>query len=1112
MSILDKLRHSSFILTGLSSYLRLYILNQCIKEGRKVVLLTSTEINAQKYQSDLKKIFNIDATVFPYQSISPYELLYPDFYDLSNQVRTLAELPPVIIIPARALMETFPCMDFYTANSLKYKIGDNVSPQDLAKDFIRLGYKRVTMVSDVGEFSIRGDIADVYSFSDSPARIEFWGDEIVDIRYFNNETQRSVGKTEEYTVYPLFKFTLPDDLTVLPEFLREPVKEEGYFEGINVYQNYFNQKLVPVTDYFNGYTFVIDEYSEVVNRLESLNENFDNQFAENLKAGLIDPLRGKNHLSSKDVIASIAGNPKIYLNNFLDDTELEVIDLNALSIPLYDANFEKIAEYITKYNNYKIIIATDYQDRVREELNEFGIFDFELIENTSAPGCLIEELQLLFITDRELFNKSGKTIATSKKRPYKTKMEYIESLNDISVGDYIVHSVHGIGIYAGLSKQEIDGQLKDYLTIEYAGKDRLHIPAEQINLLSRYRGAGNVKPKLSRMGGSDWEATKTRVKKEVESIAYDLLRLYARRKMKQGIEFLPDTPMQIELEESFEYMETPDQLKAINEVKADMESSTPMDRLICGDVGFGKTEVAMRAIFKAAASGKQTAVIVPTTLLAFQHYNTMQERFKPFGVNVELLSRFRSKKEQNETLKNMATGQCDVVIGTHRLLQKDIVFKDLGLLVIDEEHRFGVRHKEKIKEMRENIDIISMSATPIPRTLYMSLSGIKDISVINTPPSNRLPIKTFVGVYNEQIIKNAILHEMDRDGQVFYLYNRVETIMDFKVKLQSLVPNARIAVGHGQMDEKELEKIIVDFSNHEYDILLCTTIIENGIDIPNANTIIIQNADKLGLAQLYQIRGRVGRSERQAYCYCLYKQNKELTGEAKERLKAIKEFTTLSSGYRIAMRDIEIRGVGNILGTKQHGHMVNVGFDTYCQLLEDTVNELKGEEVKNVQQAIVDINITAFIPDEWVGDTEQKMIEYKRLSDVKSEIELDYIISEWRDRFSKKLPEEVENLTKLIRIRLLATAACISAVRETEEYIRIYTPYTMYEWNLIRNSLKPEISRNIRFTTAPKGVENTKSILLLKNVYSNFDELFNILTGLFYHIKDVSYRYKEEGI
>ena len=1111
MSILSKLKQSSFILTGLTSYLRLYIVNKCLDEGRKVVLLTATEINAQKYQSDIKKIFNKDAAVFPYQSISPYELLYPDFYDLSNQTSIITELPQLIIVPARALMESFPAPEFYKKYSLNFKIGDEVSPQELSEKLVKLGYKRVTMVSDVGEFSVRGDITDIYSFTDSPVRIEFWGDEIVEIRYFNNETQRSTGKAEECTIYPLFKFVLPDNISGLPDFLREEVSEEGFFEGINVYQNYFND-LKPVTEYFSGYTYIIDEYSEVVTRLETLNENFDNQFAENIKSGLIQTIKGKNHLSAKDVIAGMAANPKIYLNNFLDDMELEVIDLNALSVPLFDADFEKLSEYINNYRGYKLIIATDYPDRVREELNEFGIFNFELIENTSASGCRIEELNTLYITDRELFNKSGKNVTTYKKRPYKTKMEYIESLNDISVGDFIVHSVHGIGIYAGLSKQEIDGQLKDYLTIEYAGKDRLHIPAEQINLLSRYRGAGNIKPKLSRMGGSDWETTKTRVKKEVESIAYDLLRLYARRKMKQGIEFLPDTPMQIELEESFEYMETPDQLKAINDVKADMESSTPMDRLICGDVGFGKTEVAMRAIFKAAASGKQTAVIVPTTLLAFQHFNTMQERFKPFGVNVELLSRFRSKKEQHETLKNMATGQCDVVIGTHRLLQKDIVFKDLGLLVIDEEHRFGVRHKEKIKEMRENIDIISMSATPIPRTLYMSLSGIKDISVINTPPSNRLPIKTFVGAYNEQVLRNAILHEIDRDGQVFYLYNRVETIMDFKVKLQALVPNARIAIGHGQMDEKELEKIIVDFSNHEYDILLCTTIIENGIDIPNANTIIIHNADKLGLAQLYQIRGRVGRSERQAYCYCFYKQNKELTGEAKERLKAIKEFTTLSSGYRIAMRDVEIRGVGNILGTKQHGHMVNVGFDTYCQLLEDTVNELKGEEIKNTPQAIVDINVTAFIPDEWVGDTEQKMIEYKRLSDVKSEIELDYIISEWRDRFSKKLPEEVENLTKLIRIRLLASAAAISAVRETDEYIRIYTPYTNYEWNLIKNNLKPEISRNIKFTQAPKNIENTKSILLLKNVYSNFDELFNILTGLFYHIKDVSYKYKEEGI
>ncbi len=1107
----NKLFKSSFILTGLTSYLRLFAVSECISMGRKVLLFTSTEVSALKYQADLMKIFGIKASIFPYQSISPYELLYPDFYDLSAQVRVLLQLPSVVILPVRAFSEKFPELSFYRDNSLSYKIGDTISPQELAKKLVTLGYKRVTMVSDVGEFSIRGDIADVYSFADAPFRLEFWGDEIVDIRSFNNETQRSIDKLEGCNIYPLFKFVLPQELGNLPEFLKEQVQSEGYFEGINVYQNYFNNNLNSLVNYFKEYTYIFDEYSEVISRFESLTNNFEAQLIENTKLGLIHPLKGKNHLDLEQFKKDIASHPKIYMNNFLDDTELEVIDLNALSMPLFDANFQKLSEFLKEYQGYKLIFATDYPDRVKEELLNIGIFEFRLIENTAASGCILPVITTLFITDRELFNKTTKNITSAKKRPYKTKMEYIESLNDISEGDYIVHSVHGIGIYAGLSKQEIDGQLKDYITIEYAGKDRLHIPAEQINLLSRYRGAGNIKPKLSRMGGSDWENTKTKVKKEVETIAYDLLRLYARRKMKKGIEFLPDTPMQIELEESFEYVETPDQLKAIKDVKADMESEIPMDRLICGDVGFGKTEVAMRAIFKAVASGKQVAVIVPTTLLAFQHFNTICERFKPFGVNVELLSRFRSKKEQHQTLKNLATGTCDVVIGTHRLLQNDILFKDLGLLVIDEEHRFGVRHKEKIKEMRENIDIISMSATPIPRTLYMSLSGIKDISVINTPPSNRLPIKTFVGAYNEQVLKNAILHELDRDGQVFYLYNRVETILDFKAKLQVLLPNAKIAVGHGQMDEKTLEQIIVDFSNGEYDILLCTTIIENGIDIPNANTIIIHDADKLGLAQLYQIRGRVGRSERQAYCYCFYSKNKELTPDAKERLKAIKEFTTLSSGYRIAMRDIEIRGVGNILGTKQHGHMVNVGFDTYCQLLEDTVNELRGDAVDNQIQAIVDINVTAFIPDEWVGSKEQKMIEYKRLSDVKSEIELDYIISEWKDRFSKKLPLEVENLTKLIRIRLLATSAGISIVRETPDFIRIYTPYTQYEWNLIKNNLKPEIARQIRFTVAPKNIENTKSILLLKNVYSNFDELFNILTSLFYHIKDVSYRYKEEG-
>ena len=735
-----------------------------------------------------------------------------------------------------------------------------------------------------------------------------------------------------------------------------------------------------------------------------------------------------------------------------------------------------------------------------------GIDNAKYMESIASGGCIIEDAQFILITDRELFNRRSKEITASKRSYYKEKPEFIENINDIKEGEYVVHVIHGIGIYRGLSQQEIDGQLKDYLTIEYAAKDKLHIPAEQINMLSRYRGSGNIKPKLSRMGGKDWENTKSRVKKEVEVIAYDLLRLYAKRKMQKGIQFLPDTTWQIEMEEAFEFVETPDQMRAINDVKSDMESEQPMDRLICGDVGFGKTEVALRAIFKAVTSGKQVAVIVPTTILALQHFQTITDRFKPFGVQVELMSRFRTAKEQKETIKNLVTGKCDVVVGTHRLLQDGIIFKDLGLLVIDEEHRFGVRHKEKLKQLRENIDIITMSATPIPRTLYMSLSGIKDMSVINTPPKNRLPIKTYVGEWNENMIKNAITHEIDRDGQVFYLYNRVETIEEFKFYLQKLLPNARIAVGHGQMDEKQLEQVIVDFLNHEYDILLATTIIENGIDIPNANTMIIHDADKFGLAQLYQLRGRVGRSQRQAYCYCFYKKSKEISTDAMQRLRAIKEFTTLGSGYQIALRDVEIRGVGNILGTKQHGHMVNVGFDTYCELLEETVQELQGNYIDKNEPAIVDINTTAYIPDEWVGSSEQKIIEYKRLADVKSQAELDYITDEWKDRFAKP-PECVENLIKLIKIRLSATELHISLIRETAENIRIYTPFTQPEWNIIQKSLPGNILKRIKFTIAPKSCSDGNSVILLNNTYMDFEEIFNILTDLFYYMYKVSHEY-----
>ena len=1093
----------SFGVTGLTSFLRMLSIKKILTcSKKKILFVTSTEQTALKYQNDLSEFFDLKPDVFPYQSGSVYEPVSSNMYDYAKQIGILQAKPDLVIVPVKSLLEKFPNKKFFKENKLILKIGDEISQADMLKTLMKLGYKRSTMVSDISEFSIRGDITDVYSLTDNPVRIEFWGDEIVDIRFFDRETQRSIEKVKSIDILPMYKFILPEIAPKdFPKELLDSFTEERYFEGVEVYQSYFNDELVGVLDYFGDYIIVFDEKSEVYSKYEYIDENYEQQYNENLKTQLIYELRDKNHIPFSDFINKSASFVKIGLNNFLDSEFEEVVDLNAQTVKSFNADVEAIADYIYAHRDYEIVIATKYEERVKEILACYDIFDVEYINNISTSGTIIDDAKFLLLTDKELFNKRNKEITSSKRSYYKEKAEYIESINDIQAGEYVVHSIHGVGIYQGLTQQELDGQLKDYLTIEYANKDKLHIPAEQINLLCRYRGAGAIKPRLSRMGGNDWANTKRKVKKEVEKIAYDLLRLYARRKMQEGIKFDEDTAWQVEMEEAFEYTETPDQMRAINDVKHDMETSNPMDRLICGDVGFGKTEVAMRAIFKAVTSGKQVALIAPTTILALQHYQTISERFKPFGIDVELLSRFRTTKQQKETLQNMAIGKCEVVIGTHRLLQDKIVFKDLGLLVIDEEHRFGVRHKERLKQLRENIDIISMSATPIPRTLYMSLSGIKDMSVISTPPKNRLPVKTFVGNFDEKIIKNAITHELDRDGQVFYLYNRVETIEEFKLKLQEIVPNARIAIGHAQLSEHQLEDVIVGFAEHEYDVLLCTTIIENGLDIPNANTMIIHDADKFGLAQLYQLRGRVGRSERQAYCYCLYKAGKHLTKEAYQRLNAIKEFTSLGSGYQIAMRDVEIRGVGNILGTKQHGHMVNVGFDTYCQLLEETVNELKGEKVEVKPPTIVDINVTAFIPDEWVGSKEQKMIEYKRLADVKNETELSYIEAEWKDRFSK-IPDEVSNLIKLIQIRLSATKVGVSMIRETMDNIRIYSPFTNAEWRILQTRIPRNITKYIKFTNAPSSCEDAKSILLLNNSVMNFNEVFNILVDLFYDIEE----------
>ncbi len=1161
----------SLSLSGLNNPLRLLILNKIANSSKKKILfLTLNEQSALKYQKDLESIFNIEAKILPFQEINPYEDVDRNYYIYEEQVNVLTGEYPLVIAPVRALLEKFPDKNFYNKNSFEINKGDEVDFSGIKDKLIDLGYKRVPMAMDAGEFSIKGDILDIYTLYPSPVRIEFFADTVEDIRMFDPNTQKSFKKLDSIRVLPLHNFLINNEnkaefkgklFKTLENFGRSEITDilytetidklenEGYFEGIQYYQSYLNKDLVPVLDFFKDYILIYDDTVQINAKYQNLDDEMLSAYQTNLASGLKLPLDAKNHTTYEEYKKEVKKFKQIgfdaFIENFgenlgsekvLDDTfSNKFIEFETSLPPFFSSSAEEISKYINTetQDGAEVFICTNYPKRFGEILKEFEIYSEKIyiLPPLSSGGGIIEHpygenpqntcKKWIFLSDKELFNKRAKDITSRKYTSHKQSQDYIDSINDIMENEYVVHSIHGVGIFKGLRKEEMDGALKDYLEIEFQGGDKLFMPAEQINLLYRYRGGGNIKPKLSKMGGAAWENTKNKAKGEVKEIAYDLLKLYAKREMSTGIAFEPDTTWQYEMEDAFEFTETPDQMQAIIDTKNDMENEHPMDRLICADVGFGKTEVAIRAIFKAVMSGRQAALIAPTTILALQHYQTIAERFKPFSVNVQLLSRFKTPKERRETIKMLSEGTCDVVIGTHSLLF-DREFKNLGLLVIDEEHKFGVAHKEKLKRFRENIDILAMSATPIPRTLNMALSGLKNMSLINTAPKNRLPVKTYVGEFNEAFLKNAVNHELQRDGQVFFVHNRVESIFAVHQYLQNLLPNARIAVAHGQMNENELEKIMYDFGQKAYDILLCTTIIESGLDISNANTIIINDADKFGLAQLYQLRGRVGRSDRQAFCYCFYKKSKELTQDAFKRLSAIKDFSSLGSGYQIALRDIEIRGVGNILGAKQHGHMVNVGFDTYVNLLEECVNELKNEAKQGIEAyknpekqaiqkkepCIVDIKATAYIPDEWVGSYEQKMLEYKRLADVKSIAELENMTASFRDRFSK-LPDSVENLIKLIRLRLLGSAINITQIRETPDNIRIYTPFTMQEWLILKRKLDLNITKYFQWTKPPKSVKGTQGILLMKKNGLEFNEIFNILADLFYYISHIILEFKK---
>lgn len=1132
----------SFALSCPSSVGKVFFLSMLAK-FKKLFFVVDTEQNALRYKRDLSEFFNIGAEIFPYQESNIYDANLPDLYKYCEQISVLQNFDKqkIVIVPIRALFEKLPSKKFIDKNKLTLKLDEEINFAKLSEKLLSFGYKKVATVADIGEFSIRGDTADIYSLAKNPLRIELWGDTITDLRYFDADTQRSIEKVKTSEILPVSKFLRDEKSKKLfknyydkffKDFelsenektfyenkyreLSELYFENADFDGVEYYSNILNPEMRTILEQVPpDFTVLFDEYEELKSKYTQYDLSLQKRYEENLKLPQTLPLKDFSHPKFEDFMKVLGSKSKLYFDNFLSEETGNVIEAETEIAPMFSGNIEKATDFILekRQKGYKVIIATDYQVRIKEIFKEYEIpiseneneiSDVYLIGNTAFGGSVIHSLKIVVLTDKELFNKRSAEVTASKRKYRREKR--MEDFSEIKPDEYVVHEIHGIGIFRGLSKLEFDGELKDYLTIEYAGKDKLYMPAEQIGLLCAYKGSGAIKPTLSKMGGVDWTNIKSKVKKDIQDVAKQLLRLYAGRKTVEGYAFEPDTIWQFEMEDAFPYTETPDQMKAINDTKSDMELDKPMDRLICGDVGFGKTEVALRAIFKAVMSGKQAAMVVPTTVLAMQHFATVCERFKPFPIKIAVLSRFRTNKEIKNSLEKLASGEIDVVIGTHRLLQDDVVFKDLGLLVIDEEHKFGVNHKEKFKMLKKNIDVLNMSATPIPRTLYMSLSGIRDISVIATAPTERLPVKTFVSEFKEDIVKNAINYEIERDGQIFYLYNRVETIYDFAAYLQKLVPNARIAVAHGKTDGAKLEKIMCDFRDGQYDVLLCSAIVESGLDIKNANTMIIHDADRFGLAQLYQLRGRVGRTDRQAYCYCLYKQNKLITEDAAKRLKAIKDFTTFGSGYQIALRDIEIRGIGNLLGTKQHGKMVTVGFDTYCSLLDETVKEMQDIKENKLKASIIDINVTAYIPDEWVGSKEQKMLEYKRLSEASTTEELDDIVSEWKDRFSK-LEEPVENLIKLIKLKMSASRAGITSVRETSGGIRIYSDYKNAELKLLLNKIPLDLKRYIKLVQLPKTCKDGEVVMIFNNSHLSFKELFNMLSDLFYYISGIITEY-----
>ena len=914
---------------------------------------------------------------------------------------------------------------------IEIEAGAVIDFQKLQEELVHLGYERESQIEGPGQFAVRGGILDVYPLTEEiPVRIELWGDEIDSIRSFDVESQRSVENMEQIVIYPA----------------TENVEKE--------------EQAVSFSEYFpkEKSLFFFDEPVRLQETLEAVEKEYFHSLESRKNAGMTEEADEIRVFQTKEIIEKFNTRYGIGLTTLEtrcgDFKVRDVYSIQAAGVNPYNNSFEMLTQDLKKLKRqgYRVILVSGSRTRAKrlaEDLRDYDLSSFysEDMVRTVRPGeimvvygCVAEGyeypmLKFMVISESDIFGKRKK-----KRRRKVYEGQKIQEFAELKPGDYVVHENHGLGVYQGIEKVEVDKVTRDYMKISYADGGILYILATQMDLIQKYAGADAKPPKLNKLGTPQWNKTKSQVKKAVQVIAQDLVELYAVRQQTEGFVYSPDTVWQKEFEEMFPFEETEDQLRAIEDTKKDMESTKVMDRLICGDVGYGKTEVAIRAAFKAVQDGKQVVYLVPTTILAQQHYNTFIQRLKDFPVRIDLLCRFRTPAQQKKTIEDLKKGLVDIVIGTHRVLSKDVTYKDLGLLIIDEEQRFGVTHKEKIKKMRENIDVLTLTATPIPRTLHMSLIGIRDMSVLEEAPMDRMPIQTYVMEVNDEMIREAIERELSRGGQVYYVYNRVEDIADVAGRVQKLVPGASVSFAHGQMSERELEDIMYDFINGEIDVLVSTTIIETGLDIANANTMIIQDADRFGLSQLYQLRGRVGRSSRMAYAFLLYRRDKLLKEVAEKRLAAIREFTDLGSGIKIAMRDLEIRGAGNLLGEAQSGHMAAVGYDLYCKMLNEAVKELKGEKEEDQFTTTMDLNIDAFIPESYIKNEYQKLDIYKRIAAITTEEEMDDMTEELIDRFGD-IPKKVQQLLHIAALKSLAHAAYVTAVEQKGSDFK----FTLYE-------------------------------------------------------------------